>query len=260
MGDLREPRSIVVSPDGNNVYVAAGDLNGVVVFQRDSATGVLSYVETKLNGHDGVPASALGGATSLAISADGKSLYVAGAADSAVAALQRNLQTGTLTFAGVQLDNAGGIDGLEEVRNVSISPDGKFVYAVSNPENSVVVFQRNATDSTLTFVDRTTTGSPGFDQAHALPTFTPTATIMSADGALLYAAGGVGDIPGDVDGPDATIAVFQRNQTTGKLLYLYDAGGNHLGGAGVIALSPNSLSLYATTQLHASVGFYSVNP
>ena len=77
------PRSVAVSPDGKNFYFPSSFSAAVAVFKRDEATGVL----TQLGGIDGcvsetgtggacADGTALGGARSVALSPDGKSVYV----------------------------------------------------------------------------------------------------------------------------------------------------------------------------------------
>ena len=88
--------SVTVSPDGKFLYAAGYDDSAVAVFARNAKTGKLSFVEFKKDGIDGV--DGLAGAESVAVSPDGKFLYVLGYSDSAVAVFARNAQTGKLSF------------------------------------------------------------------------------------------------------------------------------------------------------------------
>lgn len=77
---------VVVSPDGQNVYLASYDADAVVSFARDPAPGALKGLGcVSDDGTDRQCASgnALRGASSLVISADGRWLYVAAAASNA---------------------------------------------------------------------------------------------------------------------------------------------------------------------------------
>ncbi|HSF01434.1 MAG TPA: hypothetical protein VLA62_00395, partial [Solirubrobacterales bacterium] len=93
---------------------------------------------------------ALDGSRGVAVSADGKSVYVASFNSDAVARLHRNTTTGAITqpagTAGcVSLTGAGpcadghGLDGTQEV---ALSPDGKSVYVTSYLSNAVARFNR----------------------------------------------------------------------------------------------------------------------
>jgi DNA-binding beta-propeller fold protein YncE len=133
-------RGIAVTPDGKNVYVAAaGPGGGVAAFARDAGTGKLTQLQgsagcVTATGRGGcAKAPAVRGASALAISHDGKSLYVVGFD---LAILSRNASTGALTSSGC----FGAAQGCRQARgvfggfvgSVAVSPDGKSVYVGSH--------------------------------------------------------------------------------------------------------------------------------
>ncbi len=155
---------MAASPDGKFVY-AAGFAGTIAVFSRDKKTGVL----TQLTGTDGcvsrdgsggacVDGRGLNGARALAMSGDGKHLYVASELVNAVAVFSRDKKTGVLT----QLTGADGcihetgFDGCADgkaligPRGIAISKDGKTVYVASVGSNAVAIFARDKTTGTLT--------------------------------------------------------------------------------------------------------------
>jgi DNA-binding beta-propeller fold protein YncE len=92
---LSSPTSVVVSPDGKNVYVATSDSNSVARLTRNTTTGVLSQpggTQGCVN-QDGTDHCADGHAlrnpASVAASADGKSVYVGSFVSDAVARFNR---------------------------------------------------------------------------------------------------------------------------------------------------------------------------
>jgi DNA-binding beta-propeller fold protein YncE len=92
---LGGPTSVVVSPDGRNVYVATTDSNSVARLTRNTTTGVLSQpagTQGCVN-QDGTDDCADGHAlrnpASVAASADGKSVYVGAFVSDAVARFNR---------------------------------------------------------------------------------------------------------------------------------------------------------------------------
>jgi DNA-binding beta-propeller fold protein YncE len=161
---------VTVSPDGKHVYAASGNNDTIAVLQRDPKTGAL----TQLPGPAGcISADGLGPCTrvraldfpsSVAVSKDGKHVYVASYYGHAVAVLQRDLASGALT----QRDGVEGCiseyvsgeecpDGeectvssaectvgraLRDLVSVAVSKDGKQVYAVSAGYSAVAVLQR----------------------------------------------------------------------------------------------------------------------
>jgi WD40 repeat protein len=108
------------------------------VFARDTATGKLTFLEVQKDGINGV--DGIDNVTTVTVSPDGKYLYAAGVYDSAVAVFERDITTGKLTFLEVQKDGTNGIDGLSSVRSITVTPDGKYLYAAGNGDSAVAVF------------------------------------------------------------------------------------------------------------------------
>src|SRR5439155_1324465 len=101
--------SVAVSPDGTHVLVTGSVDNALAVFQRDAATGTLTYVERLRDGTAGV--DGLHNAQALAISPDGASVYATGSADNAVAVFHvRRCGDGVLD-PGEQCDDGNVLDG-----------------------------------------------------------------------------------------------------------------------------------------------------
>lgn len=66
-------RSISISPDGLNLYVAGWDDNAVALFSRDTATGMGSFLGRLKSGEDDI--FALDATHFLAVSPDGENVY-----------------------------------------------------------------------------------------------------------------------------------------------------------------------------------------
>ena len=104
----------------------------------------------------GVTQEGLDGASKLAISPDGASVYVASAGDDAIVHLRRDEATGKLTPQGCISDvgDPPGCDvtqqGLDGANDVAVSPDGSSVYAVSRWDDAVVRFERDPATGQLT--------------------------------------------------------------------------------------------------------------
>lgn len=209
----------VVSPDGKHVYVAAQASDAVAVLARDKQTGALTPAgcisETGSGGActDGV---ALNTPRAVAISPDGKHVYVAAASSSAVVALARDKVTGLLTPAGCVSDTgSGGVCtdgiGLSFASHVAVSPDGKHVYVTAELGGAVTTFARNATTGALTQLPAPTgclaaTGDGGLCSAIA-PLATPGAVTVSKDGKHVYVT----------DRTLWSVLTLTRNKATGAL-------------------------------------------
>jgi DNA-binding beta-propeller fold protein YncE len=147
---------VAVSPDGKSLYVAS--TTGVTAFRR-SANGALAYRGCFANqGHHGCQAgthNSLRKSRDLAVSADGKSLYVASAG--AITAFGR-APNGHLAYQGC-IANRGTLgceapvhDSLRFPNDLTVSRDGSSVYVASIVANSITAFTR-ASDGTLTYGD-----------------------------------------------------------------------------------------------------------
>ena len=124
---LDRPYGIVTSPDDKFLYNACIDDNSIVVFERNISTGQLTFVESlSTNGRDQANnlINGLVGAINLAMSEDGKHIYVAGLGDN-VTVFSRDMTTGILTY--VEALSSATISSLHEPTNIGISPDGKSI-------------------------------------------------------------------------------------------------------------------------------------
>ncbi len=257
---LDAPESVLVSPDSAHVYVAAYNHDAVAVFERDPLTGLLGLLEVERDGVNdlsdpGGTVNGLDGATALAISPDGRTLYVAASAESAVAVFNRDddpasLTYGRLVFSEAELDGVddpsdlgGLVDGLHLASAVAVSPDGADVYVTGPGDNAVAVFDRDTDPSSgslgrLSFLQVHKDGVSGVDGLAGA-----TGVALPPDGAHVYAAG-----PND----DA-VAAFAR-AADGSLTWLQvtrnGAGTvDGLTGANAIAASQDNGYLYATGYL-----------
>lgn len=145
------PFGVVVSPDGLHVYVVSLVDDAVVIFSRNTVTGVLTYVDFE-------PVPAGDDVHSLVISPDGAHLYVRSSDPVfALTVFERNALTGLLTFIEQEIDGVGGVDGLTGEGFVGISPDGAHVYVVSGEsifpgDDLIAIFSRDALTGAVTFV------------------------------------------------------------------------------------------------------------
>ena len=86
---------------------------------------------------------------SVAVSPDGRSVYVASIFDNSLSVYSRNA-AGDLFFRGCIANegqsgcNDTGIDPLDGASSVTVSPDGRSVYVASQFEDSLSVYSRNA--------------------------------------------------------------------------------------------------------------------
>ena len=218
---LVNPAAVAVSPDGKSAYVAARGSNAIVRFDRSTTTGAITQPAgtagcISIDGAGGecavappiqgpgftLPHAGYNLPASVAVSPDGKSVYLAGDGGGAVAILVRNTATGALTqpagVPGCILQNAmsaqekcANAHGLASPVSLAVSADGKSVYVAVRNAPGVVSMNRNATTGALTQDPGTggcvtATGSGTCRKGHALTG--PTGVAVSSDGKSVYLA------------------------------------------------------------------------
>jgi 6-phosphogluconolactonase (cycloisomerase 2 family) len=195
---LEGASAITISPDGRFVYVASEVSGAVRGFARNSSTGAL----TPLYGDGGCVSSGnyargdqsceqkvpqLGGARSLALSPDGRELYVAAFSPGALVTLGRSASTGRLlalppNCMQAQADGScpTGRTPLRGAAALAPAPDGRFLYVLGEGANTLVELRRDPAGGTLTLAGET----PVADD----PLSGPVAIALSPSGQSIYVA------------------------------------------------------------------------
>jgi DNA-binding beta-propeller fold protein YncE len=220
--------AVAVSHDGTSVYAAGAKSGGLAVLRR-AANGDLAYAAcfgnpdaaTGIGPPGCTPAPGIGGASSVAVSGDGTSVYVAGTQSNGLAVLRR-APNGDLTYAGCMgnPDSATGLGpltcdsapGLGAAHGVAVSPDGASVYVVGLASSGLAVLRR-APDGDLTYAScfgnpDTATGLGPQGCTPALGLGGATSVAVSGDGTSVYVTGVASN----------ALAVFRR-ASDGDLTY-----------------------------------------
>jgi DNA-binding beta-propeller fold protein YncE len=154
---------MAISPDGDNVYVAAALSSALDVFTRNPSTGALTQagggagciVETALAGC--TTGTQLGGADAVAVSPDDSDVYVTSVLGNSVTSFTRTptgqlaQQTGTsacviyVLAVGCSLGQA-----LNAPEGLAVSPDSANVYATAFASGAIDVLDRDAESGALT--------------------------------------------------------------------------------------------------------------
>jgi 6-phosphogluconolactonase (cycloisomerase 2 family) len=213
---------VTVSPDGKNVYTSSLVDTAVGVFTRDVTTGELTYLNA-------VTADWLSGAYGVIVSQDGAHVYLASQVASAVVKFDRDSSTGALSNIETHFQGTNGVDGLTGANSIALSPDGKNAYVASLNDSAVVIFDRNVTTGSLSFVRALKEGVDGVEGLQEA-----TQVAVSPDGKSVYVVSYVG----------SSVASFSRDAATGDLTF-FDAlfggegGIESLAFGNAIAVSPD---------------------
>ncbi len=196
---LEGPRSIVMSPDGKNLYVAAFDESNISVFSRNSVTGAASFLGVYKKGDQGV--EELTQPHALALSPDGKNLYV-GLYGHEIIVFDRNAANGLLTYKSRVPFLVGQSD--TSAPALALSPDGKSLYVASWNDDAISVFSRNTETGAIVLASDVFNDAGGVSDLDG-----PHAISISSDGAYVYVATTVSH----------SVTSFERNSETGALSY-----------------------------------------
>jgi DNA-binding beta-propeller fold protein YncE len=239
---LNAPVDLAVSPDGRNVYVAADD--GVVSFLRDPASGGLRELRGAIacNTHLGSfgcrRARGVISAAAVAVSPDGRHVYVAagatdGVVSNAVAVFARHPVSGALsqlpgrrgcTFESAPEDQrlrercARG-RGLNGASDLAVSPDGRTVYVVGRDSRALAAFSRAPGDGALVQLAGRhgcvqPQGAQRCRRAHAVGA--PTALALAPGGEQVYLTSGPGAFLGSGDVLDVPVTLTIFGMTQGR--------------------------------------------
>ncbi|MEX0992802.1 MAG: beta-propeller fold lactonase family protein [Solirubrobacterales bacterium] len=222
---LNGAHDVVVSPDGEDVYVASRVSSAVASFNRDTATGTLTQKPgtegcTSEDGTGGLCVNGSGLSGAVGVAANSTSVYVASTTSSAVAVFDRHPVSGILTQQGGGagcISEAGGSgcaegDGLGSAQHAAISPDGASVYVTGFSSDAVAVFDRNTGTGAITQKAGTAgcvsdDGSAG-DCVDGVALNGAQDVVVSGDNASVYVAA--------INANGVT--VFDRNTSTGGLI------------------------------------------
>ncbi len=187
------PQDVVVSRNGAHVYFLSS--TSIAVFDRDAATGRLSFSEVERNGVDdpGDAGGAVDGLTSgraLAISRDGGEVYAGGrTAPGSLLTFSRDKATGKLSFLEVE---RGGVDdpsdagaratGLAGIEDLVVAPDDRHLYGVAENDNALTIWDREDD-----FVAPDTTIADGPAEGATITDPTPSFTFTSNESPATFA-------------------------------------------------------------------------
>ncbi|MDJ0657529.1 MAG: beta-propeller fold lactonase family protein [Xanthomonadales bacterium] len=238
---INGPQLLTVAPDGEQVYVASGIAGSLTVLTRNQQSGLLSVFDI----FDSNDVADLQGAYGVAVTPNGRFIYVSSVIQNAVIGFER-LNDDSLVFraSNSDLSNAD----LIQTRNLAVSPDGLNLYVTA--ENAA-----NADSGNLLIYDI----DPSTGAISEVQMFFEGMVIGMPFGIVLDGLGGPFDVEVSPDGAnvyvacthDDTLLVFRRNPDTGLLTYRRrmkngEDGVDGLDGATGVTVTPDGRYVIAT--------------
>jgi 6-phosphogluconolactonase (cycloisomerase 2 family) len=237
--------SLVVSPDGQRIYVVSYYDSAVAIFEQDEQ-GSYQFIQAL---RDGLPYEdvfsdkesvkkkdklGLLGAYDIAITTDNSQLFIASVASNAVSIFDIN-KNGNVVFNHAIRDSDNAEYGLGGAVNVIITPNNSQVIVAGFNDNAITIFNRNDTG----VLGHSQTLINGKDGVKNL--IEPQGLAISPDCNYLYAACGGGN----------AIVVFARNEQ-GRYAHIQSISNSDdvsgLGGAGYVTTSPDGSRVFVASE------------
>ncbi|THF67244.1 hypothetical protein E6C76_02370 [Pseudothauera nasutitermitis] len=223
---------LLLSADGTSLYALRADSNAIAWFSADAA-GTLTHQATIISDY-GVDGGNLYGIQSIALSADGRNLYLVNAYN--VAYFSRDTTTGALSYVGEIAGSMWSEPYLWQPTDIVIQDDLVFVVTSASSGSTLIVYQRDA-NGALELLGYTRSGS---DSLTGLQHVT-----VSADGGTIFVAS------------DSRIDAFSLDAASGTLTHLGSITGESIrdiavstdGKALFVTLADGTLNYYATATL-----------
>jgi len=252
--------AIAMSPDGKNVYATDRDTYSLKVFSRDVDSGVLSAsTEQVFQDNDaGIVEPNLGGfvvrrmegatvvdglkhAHGVAVSQDGRNVYVAGWSDRSIACFERDGTSGSLEHQNtIQEPRGRAVYGLSFPYQITLSRDASFLYVACNGQD-LSIFRRAPQTGALTWMQDFRDGR---DEVEGL--IGACRVAVARNGRSIFVAGGGVTVGG------GAIVEFVRDSPGDKFRYVGAIKASEhpecgLRGISWLEVSPDGRHLYATS-------------
>jgi 6-phosphogluconolactonase (cycloisomerase 2 family) len=153
---------LCIPSDGNHVYIANGQDQTVVCFQRHRDTGELSFLECLQDDSAALPippapqaiatlfpearkTDGVGMVSAMASSPDGKQILMGVAERKGLAIFDRNSKTGRLSFVSTVVEEPNRFgNGINQVRDITFADEGRFLVSAS-VTGGISLFTRDET-------------------------------------------------------------------------------------------------------------------
>jgi DNA-binding beta-propeller fold protein YncE len=206
------------------------------------------------------------GSRAIALSPDGKNVYVASSKSDAIAIFRRDARSGALTqskgaagcIAVKGATNCAAAIALDGPNSLTVSPDGRNVYATSRASSSISIFLRNQKTGALTQLPASAgciSGAPVPVCAVGRALVGPDVVAISPKGENVYVGSFLGNAVAVFDRDPASGALTQPGDSSGCIAEAISgcALGFGLGAPEGMAISGDGASVYVASALSNAV-------
>jgi len=248
--NIASPSDMALIPNGSVLVVSSETGNRINFFDVGSTGDLVFQGSLQDGGQDSgmTTIDGLAGASSIAMSPDGRHIYVTGSNDNAIAIFSAPSEQSDMSgfalplffkkLANGDLDTSlNVVSGLAGASSVEVSPDGLHVYVTGETDNSLTVFSRAQDTGDLTFVESLThNGLDSFGNT-VENLLAPAAVSVSPKGTTVYVA---------ASGSNA-VTLFNRDTSlgttsSGSLTFLETLSSGDTDGAGTTVVGLNGVS------------------
>lgn len=230
---LSGARGVAISADGRHVYAIGAIADAISVFERNPYTGRLRFTQVLRDGEDGI--TGLDGPVQLALSPDGRSVYVASGGSDAIVVFDRDSGSGRLSLRQTHLGIGAAQGSAQAVWSITCGPDDATVFA-GTASGVLIGLARDPGTGALTVADVARNGVDGVTGMTSVDSI-----AISGDGTRLLAIGAKTFVTFATSGASLT---FQ-----GRAQPAVSDGF----GTGAVAFAPGGTDVYAVADFSGGV-------
>lgn len=211
----------VLDPESRHLYVPAFADESVAIFERDEATGALTFTKAIFDG-EGVSFDGLAAIASVHVTANGRDVYLLGAENNVLTYYRRDAG-GNLTLVQAEALREAGFPTTSTIRQLLVTPDERHLIVVDHSKQ-LWVYARNPT-----------TGNLSFSRSQFLEAVDPSDFVFSQDSRFLFTPSLFTDV-----------VIWEIDPTTGELTFRsgFGSGNDRFQ---KLAVSPTGRFLYGTS-------------